>query len=91
MTEASEVVKRSISMSRLVSDWADALANSKGFGSNFSAYIADLVRRDRERENELKLASPGRDTNSLKEAAEIEIERTIRQSARASRSAPRKR
>ncbi len=26
--------------------WGKALAEEKGFGSNFSAYIADLIRRD---------------------------------------------
>jgi hypothetical protein len=57
----SDVVKRSISLSILVSEWADNLADQKGFGSNFSAYIADLIRRDKEREDALKLAFSDKD------------------------------
>jgi hypothetical protein len=51
----STIVKRSISLSKIVSGWADELAAKKGFGSNFSAYMADLVRRDRDREIESEL------------------------------------
>jgi Arc/MetJ-type ribon-helix-helix transcriptional regulator len=52
MTKAdSTVVKRSISLSKTVSGWADEQAEKKGFHTNFSAYIADLIRRDKEREN----------------------------------------
>jgi hypothetical protein len=46
------VVKKSISLSIIVAEWADALAAKKGFGSNYSAYIADLIRRDRDRDEE---------------------------------------
>lgn len=52
----SMVVKKSISLSMVVSIWADALAVKKGFGANYSAYIADLIRRDKEREDELELS-----------------------------------
>lgn len=51
----SEVIKRSISLSKVVADWADELAHQKGHGTNFSAYMADLIRRDMERENEIKI------------------------------------
>src|SRR5580698_10060773 len=50
-----EVVKKSISLSKTVSEWGDALAKRKGFGSNYSAYIADLIRRDKERLDEMLL------------------------------------
>jgi hypothetical protein len=53
----STVVKKSISLSKVVSEWADELSQKKGFGSNFSAYIADLIRRDRDREMEINLAA----------------------------------
>lgn len=42
--------KLSISLSHAVYAWAVQLAEKKGFDNNFSAYIADLIRRDRERE-----------------------------------------
>jgi hypothetical protein len=59
MKTKSDVVKRSISFSTLVAKWADDLADGKGFGTNFSAYIADLIRRDKEREDALKLTLLG--------------------------------
>jgi hypothetical protein len=90
MTQSSEVVKRSISLSRVVSDWAEGLADAKGFGTNFSAYIADLVRRDKEREDQLKLASQGIESSSLKEIAEAEIEQAVHQAIRKHRSPKRK-
>jgi hypothetical protein len=52
----STVVKKSISLSGVVSIWADGLAAKKGFGTNYSAYIADLIRRDKEREDDLELS-----------------------------------
>jgi len=52
----SAVVKTSISLSGPVAGWADDLAAKKGFGTNFSAYIADLIRRDKERDDALQLA-----------------------------------
>jgi hypothetical protein len=51
LTPTPTVVKKSISLSIVVAEWADALAAKKGFGSNYSAYIADLIRRDQERDN----------------------------------------
>jgi hypothetical protein len=73
ITADSTVIKRSISLSKVVSKWADELAQKKGFGSNFSAYMADLVRRDRDREQEMELAA---NANSLKkkQAAEAIVE-----------------
>jgi hypothetical protein len=67
------VVKKSISLSKVVAKWADELALKKGFGSNFSAYMADLVRRDRDREMELEWTG---DINSMKkkQAADAIVE-----------------
>lgn len=60
MKTKSEAIKRSISLSFLVAEWADNLAEQKGFGTNFSAYIADLIRRDKEKEDDLKFALSSR-------------------------------
>ena len=46
MSRKSKVVKTAISLSPKVMNWGKTLADEKGFGSNFSAYIADLIRRD---------------------------------------------
>ncbi len=46
----SQTEKLSVSLSKTVVSWAVELADKKGFDTNFSAYIADLIRRDRERE-----------------------------------------
>ena len=46
MKRGSTVLKTVISLSPKVKDWGKALAEQKGFESNFSAYIADLIRRD---------------------------------------------
>ena len=83
MREPSEVVKKSISLSKVVSGWADRLAAAKGFDSNFSAYIADLIRRDKDREDQLRLVVPaGSEASSQKEIAEHEIESEVRRAAR---------
>lgn len=42
------IIKRSISLSPLVNRWAEELAAERGFGTNFSAFIADLVRREQD-------------------------------------------
>lgn len=41
-------VKMSISLSPKVWQWANDLAEKRGFGTNFSAFIADLVRHNYE-------------------------------------------
>ena len=48
MSRKSQVIKTAISLTPVVLNWAKALAEEKGFGSNFSAYVADLIRRDQE-------------------------------------------
>lgn len=55
-TGGEESIAKSISFSKTVYDWAMELADKKGYGTNFSAYIQDLIRRDRDRERELGLA-----------------------------------
>jgi len=60
------VVKKSISLSLVVAEWADTLASKKGFGSNYSAYIADLIRRDKERDDELQVGQTSSGTSSHK-------------------------
>jgi hypothetical protein len=44
----NNIVKRSISLSPLVNKWAEDLAAERGFGTNFSAFVADLVRREQQ-------------------------------------------
>lgn len=44
----SGIIKRSISLSPLVNQWAEELAEARGFGTNFSAFCADLIRRAQE-------------------------------------------
>jgi hypothetical protein len=60
------VVKKSISLSIVVAEWADNLAAKKGFGSNYSAYIADLIRRDREKDEELQMIQASSETSPHK-------------------------
>ena len=54
MSKYKSSVKRSISLSETVSRWADELAEKRGFGTNFSAFVADLVRREKERQENLQ-------------------------------------
>ncbi len=61
-------VQRNISLSRAVAEWAEDLASRKGHGSNFSGYIADLIRRDKEKQDESNLAAKGK---QLEPAAEM--------------------
>lgn len=70
MSRKSQVVKTAISLTPVVLNWAKNLAEKKGFGSNFSAYVADLIRRDQEHaqagesrepavKNEIKIRNEG--------------------------------
>jgi hypothetical protein len=54
------MVHRNVSLPKAIADWADDLATRKGHGSDFSAYVADLIRRDKERHEELKMMAMGR-------------------------------
>jgi hypothetical protein len=65
-TSMPTVIKKSISLSLVVAGWADTLALKKGFGSNYSAYIADLVRRDKEKDDEMQLIHGSSETSSRK-------------------------
>jgi hypothetical protein len=51
----SATIKKTISLSSLVAKWGQEMALKKGFDANFSAYVADLIRQDR---NKDLLASP---------------------------------
>lgn len=46
---AGRTVKTSISLSETVNSWAEVLATKQGY-DNFSAYIAELIRRDKKRD-----------------------------------------
>ena len=47
----SKTVRVTISFPEKVDQWAEELMAEKGY-DNFSAYIADLIRRDREQRSE---------------------------------------
>lgn len=47
----NNIVKRSISLSPLVNKWAEQMAAERGFGTNFSAFCADLIRRAQDKAN----------------------------------------
>ena len=49
-TQISNVIKRSVSFSKTVNDWAEELAKARGQENNFSAFIASLIHDARERE-----------------------------------------
>jgi predicted alternative tryptophan synthase beta-subunit len=85
------VVKKSISLSLIVSEWADALALKKGFGSNYSAYIADLIRRDKERDEEAQFVQASSETSSSKiTKAADQIVDLIQEAARQKSVSPRR-
>jgi len=90
-TADSTVVKKSISLSRVVSIWADGLAARKGFGANYSAYIADLIRRDKEREDDLQLSRVPSVSSSKRSRAADAIVETVQQAARKKTSVSRSR
>lgn len=45
------VIKHSISFSPEVNQWAQDLAKNNGFGTNFSAFFADLIRKSKREED----------------------------------------
>ena len=47
--------KKIIIIPKKTANWADKALEEKGFGSNFSGYIADLIRRDWELEKAAEL------------------------------------
>lgn len=81
----SNIVKRSISLSPTVNTWAEEMAAERGFGTNFSAFIADLVRRAQEKDAAVALketpppynvsSSPSADSDSLIQTLSGEIDR----------------
>lgn len=48
--------KTTISLPDRVGEWGEQMADRRGFGENFSAYVADLIRRDHERWRESSAA-----------------------------------
>ena len=46
-TKNKNVIKRSVSFSPLVNQWAEEMATARGY-TNFSAFMADLVREARD-------------------------------------------
>lgn len=52
------VIKHSISLSPEVNEWAQELAQEAGYGTNFSAYFADLIRQNKKREERERAKYP---------------------------------
>jgi hypothetical protein len=48
MNLKSKTLKTAISLSPLVMSWGKELMAEKGFADNFSAYVADLIRHDKD-------------------------------------------
>jgi hypothetical protein len=44
--------RTTISLAAVVWDWAQEMMRLKGFNDNISAYVADLIRRDKERQEQ---------------------------------------
>jgi O-glycosyl hydrolase len=44
--------RTTVSLARVVWEMAEEQMQAKGFNDNFSAYVADLIRRDKERSEE---------------------------------------
>lgn len=45
-----ETVRTTISLAKVVQNMADERMEALGFNGNLSAYVADLIRRDKERQ-----------------------------------------
>jgi hypothetical protein len=50
------IVQRNIRLPKTVARWAEEMAVRKGHGADISAYIADLIRCDKAKEDQRKLA-----------------------------------
>jgi hypothetical protein len=63
MSRTTEDRRKTVSLAKVVWDMAEQNMKDRGFNDNFSAYIADLIRRDKEREDE-KRPSPSDKSSS---------------------------
>ena len=73
MSRKSQVVKTAISLTPVVLNWAKQLAEQKGFGSNFSAYVADLIRRD----NENGGAPKNKEADTVRISNDVKIKKEV--------------
>jgi len=55
--------RKTISIAKVVMDWAEEIMRDQGFNKNFSAYVAHLIRQDKERIEDKQL-SLGKSSNS---------------------------
>ncbi len=46
--------RTTVSLDKLVWKWANQMMRAKGYNENFSAYVADLIRRDKEKRDREK-------------------------------------
>ena len=64
----SNNVRTSVSLHKKVGQWADEMMEARGF-DNFSAYVADLIRRDKEGEAAKSSTDPRAKSVFAKESA----------------------
>jgi non-homologous end joining protein Ku len=75
--------RTTISLAQVVWDMAEEMMEKKGFNDNFSAYIADLIRRDKEKlEAGGRYPEPGRSV-PLKDRAKVSSDQTKENDAKA--------
>jgi hypothetical protein len=63
-------VRTTVSLAEVVWEMAEEMMDTRGFNQNFSSYVADLIRRDKEREEARGKSSdypPHRDQTALAE------------------------
>ena len=64
MSRTTEDRRKTVSLAKVVWDMANQNMKDRGFNDNFSAYIADLIRRDKEREDEKRLSPSDKSSSS---------------------------
>jgi hypothetical protein len=82
--------RTTISLAEVVYQTAEEMMEAKGYNGNFSAYLADLIRRDKEREAEKKLqASQATAKTSPSSPPEGTAQKAMEIIKRTSKRAPR--
>lgn len=65
--------RTTVSLAVVVWEMAEGLMDAKGFNSNFSAYVADLIRRDKESNSVALLRDAPNSVSASEAAVEAEI------------------
>lgn len=48
--------RKTISIAKVIMDWAEEMMLAQGFNKNFSAYVAHLIREDKKAQEERQIA-----------------------------------